>query len=545
MTSPRRFRALRALGLASLGAAAIAGAPARAEGPAPTPGRVIVIGVDGASWNRLDPMLAAGELPNLARLRDRGVTARMATVKPVISPTVWTSIATGRGPDAHSVTGFLASTLDVRVPTAFERLAAGGLRVGLYDWLITWPPVTLKDGFVIPGWIRHDLRTTPPDVFARAGVAPYTWDADAPRTPQAFAAAARAEVTEKPERFVKLLRAYDPRVATVTFYCVDATSHRFWRAGYPEEFADGAGQKPDPVFGSVIHDAIVGVDRAIGTITAALAPEDHVIVVSDHGFQADQRGQRRIWVSHVEALEARAGLDPERDAFRANGFAFFVVRVLPGPFAEREATLVKVENLIHSVRTESGEPVYRLVGLDVAPRPPGSESTWRRRAEGLVLRAYLWWMGTRLDQPAHAYLIGVPNAAALDPLWPDGNVKLGDATVPIRELFHADDFTGTHDPEAVMFAGGPAIRHAEARVDTSVLDVAPLVFHLSGSAVPDDLEHPVRTDLLDAGWLAAHPVRTSAAASVATVAPPADPDAPRAESDEALKERLRALGYVK
>lgn len=69
-----------------------------------------------------------------------GATAELDTVEPVISPVVWTNIATGRSPRAHGVSGFLTSRRQLRVPTAFERIAAAVQRVGLYEWLVTWPP---------------------------------------------------------------------------------------------------------------------------------------------------------------------------------------------------------------------------------------------------------------------------------------------------------------------------------------------------------------------------------------------------------------------
>ena len=96
-------------------------------------GRVVLIGVDGGSWNLLDPGIQSGELPHLAALIARGVSADLDTVEPVISPTVWTNIATGRTPEAHGVRGFSSDSNRAKVPSVFERLAAQGMRIGLYD----------------------------------------------------------------------------------------------------------------------------------------------------------------------------------------------------------------------------------------------------------------------------------------------------------------------------------------------------------------------------------------------------------------------------
>ena len=529
----KRARRLRSVLLASFVAGCIA---------VPSDARVVVIGVDGASWNQIDPLIAEGAMPNLAALAKRGVSANLATVEPVISPTVWTSIATGRSPAAHGITGFYASALDVRVPTAFERLAGRGLRVGLYDWLVTWPPPRFPNGFVIPGWLRRDPRIEPLDAFQRAGQGFYFWDVDAPRTPDAFVAAAREEGEIKPARFVALLRAFALDVAAVTYYGVDATSHRFWRAAHPGEFPDAAENAGDPRFRGAIRDTLVGVDRGIGTITAALAPEDVVFVVSDHGFQADVRGARTIWTTDAHALLAPAGLDPERDAFTANGFAYVVLRVKPGPFAERERTLDRLQALLESVTTEDGTPLFLVLGKDGDGREPGPSRgvVWRLR--DWALRAGLWWLGAKLDAPSHGWLVGVPRGDALAKLGPDATIRVGDRSLRLRDVIHADAFDGVHAPTGVFVAAGGPIRALAARADVSVLDVAPLLFALSGQPLPDDLERPVRADLLDGDWLAAHPPRSIAAAEM--------PGLPRGEerrgaSDEAVTERLRALGYVR
>jgi hypothetical protein len=73
---------------------------------APDERRFLVIGVDGADWAYMEPLLARGDLPNLAALRARGAWGRLKTVEPTSSPVIWTSIATGRPPGRHGIRGF-------------------------------------------------------------------------------------------------------------------------------------------------------------------------------------------------------------------------------------------------------------------------------------------------------------------------------------------------------------------------------------------------------------------------------------------------------
>ena len=68
--------------------------------------RVLLIGWDAADWKVIQPLLQAGQMPNLARLMAGGVHGNMATIYPVLSPMLWTSIATGKRAYKHGIHGF-------------------------------------------------------------------------------------------------------------------------------------------------------------------------------------------------------------------------------------------------------------------------------------------------------------------------------------------------------------------------------------------------------------------------------------------------------
>ena len=73
-----------------------------------------------------------------------------------------------------------------------------------------------------------------------------------------------------------------------------------------------------------------------------------------------------------------------------------------------------------------------------------------------------------------------------------------------------------------------------------MLDVAPLVFHLAGQALPDDLEGELPRAVLEPAWLERHPVRTVPGGKFT----PAGGSDPEASADDELSERLRSLGYL-
>ncbi|HST09380.1 MAG TPA: alkaline phosphatase family protein, partial [Terriglobales bacterium] len=69
--------------------------------------RVLLIGWDAADWQMIHPLLDSGLMPSLQRLIEGGVMGNLATLSPMLSPILWTSIATGKRAYAHGVRGFI------------------------------------------------------------------------------------------------------------------------------------------------------------------------------------------------------------------------------------------------------------------------------------------------------------------------------------------------------------------------------------------------------------------------------------------------------
>ncbi len=507
------------------------------EPTTPTP-RLVLIGVDGGSWNLVDPMLAAGRLPNLGALRDRGVTAELTGLLPLLSPALWTSIATGTNPQTHGVRFFYDNRLSIQVPTVWERLAAAGLRVGLYDYLVTWPPRDLPGGFVVPAWLRRDDRVTPPDLFERAGLPAYAYSLDGVDGPEAILEVVARETADKARYWNRLSEALEPDVGAVIFYSVDAVCHRFWHAAFPDEFEspEVSPIAADARYRDVIHDTLEAVDRAIGEIVAELRPEDHVVVVSDHGFQAQPQGFLRVWDFHAPWLLARAGIDPERNGVSmVTEWRSLVFKVEPGAAEEREPLTRQVQELLATVRDPSGAPVFETFTVhpqtaDAAiPEDLGDYADFARR---LIQRF----------EPAHAFIFARPVQARLDPA-PGAEIEVAGERYPLARLATSHEFAGAHHPTGIFLAAGSAFRPRTERTRLSVIDVAPLLTYLAGQPIPDDLEGQLREALFDPDHLRRIPPRSVPAAEAPSLND-GDQRGGAADEDSELRKRLEALGYV-
>lgn len=132
---------------------------APATPPAPPKPKVIFVGVDGATWTVLGPLLERGELPAFRRLMEEGASMpRFETISSTLSPVVWTTVATGARPEEHGVLSFTSQlpngdlipvTSNARKRRAIWELATRkGVSVGVLGWWASWPAEEVN-GYVV------------------------------------------------------------------------------------------------------------------------------------------------------------------------------------------------------------------------------------------------------------------------------------------------------------------------------------------------------------------------------------------------------------
>ena len=134
--------------LVALGASVLWLVSARTPGPV-TETRVLVYGVDGATFDVIDAHI--GELPNFERLAREGARATLTSMEPMFSPPLWTTIASGRPASEHGVLGFRVHSDDCKVARFWDVAEHAGMGVGLYKWLVDYPPRAFAHGgFWVP-----------------------------------------------------------------------------------------------------------------------------------------------------------------------------------------------------------------------------------------------------------------------------------------------------------------------------------------------------------------------------------------------------------
>jgi predicted AlkP superfamily phosphohydrolase/phosphomutase/Flp pilus assembly protein TadD len=136
--------------------------------------RVLLIGWDAADWIFLTPLLDAGKMPNLQRLIEQGTSGRIATLQPILSPILWTSIATGKRGDKHGILSFVepkpngqgiqpVSSYSRRSKALWNILSQSGRRSVVVNWFASQPAEAINGAIVSNRYAEAAQSSHPAD----------------------------------------------------------------------------------------------------------------------------------------------------------------------------------------------------------------------------------------------------------------------------------------------------------------------------------------------------------------------------------------------
>jgi len=136
--------------------------------------KVLLLGIDGATYNVFDPAFAAGHLPNYKKLLDRSASGILTSTIPPYTPPGWTSIFTGVNPGRHGIFGFTLGNVQrkgglvrldrVTAPAMWNVANAQGIRMGVFNVPMTFPPPVV-DGFSVSGMLTPEGGGETPENF--------------------------------------------------------------------------------------------------------------------------------------------------------------------------------------------------------------------------------------------------------------------------------------------------------------------------------------------------------------------------------------------
>ena len=299
--------------------------------PEPLAKKVLLIGWDAADWKVINPLLDQGLMPTLDDFINHGVMGNLATLRPILSPMLWNSIATGKRPNKHGIHGFMepdtqnggirpVSSTSRKVKAIWNILTQRGFKTHVLGWFAGHPaepingisvsdlfpyatapqdqPWPLPPGAVHPESLRDtfaELRMHPADV-TEAAILPWI-----PRA---------AEVDQEKDKglmsFAKILSENcsihnaatwilqnEPWDFLAVYYNgIDHFCHGFMHYHPPR--MEGVPEDQFEIYKHVVNNAYRFHDMMLETLLNLAGPEATVLLVSDHGFHSDHLRPRGI-----------------------------------------------------------------------------------------------------------------------------------------------------------------------------------------------------------------------------------------------------------
>jgi tetratricopeptide (TPR) repeat protein len=139
--------------------------------------KVVVIGWDGADWGSILPLVAAGRMPNMAKMLKNGAHGELRSYDPMFSPLLWTTVATGKAPTEHGIADFLVKdvasnsrhpiTSDFRKVKALWNIFSDFGRPSAWiAWWASYPAETI-DGVMISDLLSSSVISSGPEKASR------------------------------------------------------------------------------------------------------------------------------------------------------------------------------------------------------------------------------------------------------------------------------------------------------------------------------------------------------------------------------------------
>ena len=321
---------------------------------------VLVLGLDGATFDVLDPLLAEGRLPNLARLLDGAERAPLPSTVPPMTFPAWSAFLTGLSPGEHGLFDFtqkvpgcyrirFSNASDRAGRSLFRRVSDAGGSVLALGMPATFPPEEVR-GLLVCGFDAPVSRGTTgrsasdPALYEEVAAAAGPWmvaDLDEGAEGTAWHERAVGVLLARVERKTRFAlealarlraRGEDPALMTLVFSESDTVCHHFWRdhdPGSPRHDPGASARRRGAV--AAVYEAL---DAACGRLRAAFGEEAACFVVSDHGAGGAARRIVHLnrWLEEAGFLVRRRGGGRDGLARSARDLA---LRVLPAGLAER------------------------------------------------------------------------------------------------------------------------------------------------------------------------------------------------------------------
>ena len=555
--------------------------------------RVVVIGLDGGTYDLLLPLIEQGHMPQLAQVLQNGGWGCLESTIPPFTASAWSTFATGKNPGQHGVLSFqqfdrfnyhecVTGFNDARQlqQPLWEMLSAAGKRVAVLNIPLSYPPQPVN-GIMITGMMTpaDAPEFTYPLELADA-LTDYRIDVDFIRDGDSFR---RYGLPEKSEMLADIYKVTQERTAVslrlleqelwdffmVVYTGTDRISHFFWDDLQPLWDKRPLSSSKKSIYFPDLIAYFHKLDRDISQLIDAAGPDAHVFFMSDHGFGSSptKRFSVNLW------LEQQQLLSPNQPQ-NASSLAYWRMKVGRNPLlkkalrrlmsqelqdklAHKAETQLNGTNIVWSHTQAYFVPIYfHVCGIEV--------NTVGEHREGIVssdekyeaIRTQIITDAQQIRDPETgehivelvvrredmyrgSYMSQFPDVILLlKPEYVGGQSLAGSELIEPYTPFRP----GEHRPDGIFAAIGPYVQQFANLPNLQLADVAPTILYLLGLPVPTNFDGRILQELITPEHWAMVPPQYKKTMNK-TEAVELNPIYSEDEEAE-LIERLRSLGYM-
>ncbi len=548
--------------------------------------KVAVFGLDGVTFDLIQPWLDEGRLPNLARLLQEGAHGCLRSTIPPVSASAWASFVTGTNPGQHGLVDFTypAETgYDIQitngntraVPSLWELVNAAGGQAGVVSMPMTYPPQPLN-GFMLCSFLTPSADSTytypaslKSEITEAAGPFPlHMSEKGRGQDPTVFVEAVKQMEIDRAKAVRYLLQNRPWDLFLYVFETTDNLQHEVWH------LLDESHPMHDPQMAKQVVPKILDyyetVDRLLGEMVALLPDDVLVVILSDHGF-----GPFHKFFHINNWLEEQGWLEFKRTPVSQIKRLAFKLGVTPIN-ALKWITRLQLGGMRKNVKRGRGGGMLRRVFLSF------NDVDWARtkafsvgnfgqvylnvsgeREEGSIQPAEYEQLREDIARAAKAYRDPEDGSQVVPTVYNREDVFHGVSAGRLPDLIlHTDrakyvsfghaDFgsnkiiepstgqTGHHHMVGITGLKGPGVNEDLKLAEASLLDLAPTILHYMGLPVPNYMDGRILTEAFTEDFNESNPPRFKAIDLEDSAL-----DGGVSDEEEALvMEKLRDLGYV-
>ena len=538
--------------------------------------KVILIGLDGATFDLLRPLAEEGQMPNLKKILRMGVYGELESTIPPYTATAWTSMATGKNPGKHGIFHFLVRSEDfshkvylnntlIKARKIWNILSDEDKKVGIINFPISYPTEKVN-GFMVSGFLTPKSAkdiTYPKELLEKIinHVGDHVIYVPLPISNNLtekesidLTKKINNQILKRREMLDYLMDNHESDFLMAVFMGLDQIQHKFWKYLDKEEssfYNSEEGKKLRPL----LMENYYCIDNMLGDIVRDVDDKTSIFIISDHGFGSFKKEfYLNRWLSDMGLLK----YDKKRlllnkvvykrlGILRRSGFPELWGGVIPDSFQDgyidwsktkaycghssEQAIYINLKGRDKNGVVEPGTEYEELIDLIKEELPRIIDNETGEKIVDKVYKPKNIYSGPYVKNTSDLFVVPKDYSYAISPF------------ISLRRkgyLAKISSPAGYHRKNGIFIALGNNIKRSKTIYNTSILDITPTILYLMGIPIPDDMDGKVVTDIFEDEFLDNNQIRFTDAKSNDSL----NEDIYTEKEKDEIQDSLKGLGYL-